>query len=67
MLCFTVSRPQALAALRAGLASLPHKPRPALVVGGGGVCAEEARALRATYQNGNLPRAVARLRRLAAA
>jgi DNA-binding transcriptional MerR regulator len=67
MLCFTVSRPQALAALRAGLASLPHKPQPALVVGGGGVCAEEARELRATYQNGNLPRAVARLRRLASA
>ena len=66
MLCVTAARRPALDALREGLETLDHKPAPALVVGGGGVQAEDARALRASYQDGTLPRAVAKLRRLAA-
>mgnify|MGYP000368437107 CR=1 FL=1 len=67
LLCVTAARRPPLEALREGLESLDRRPAPALVVGGGVVAAEDARSLRATYQDGNLPRAVARLRRLAAA
>lgn len=67
MLCVSAAREPALAAARAGLAGLTHPPPAALVMGGAAVRPEDARALGATYRDGNLAHAVSRLRRLARA
>jgi methanogenic corrinoid protein MtbC1 len=65
MLCVSAAREPALAATRAGLAGLTHPAGTTLVLGGAAVRPEDAKALGATYRDGDLSHAVSRLRRLA--
>lgn len=65
MLCISATRTESVDLLRVSLASTPPPPGAALVIGGATVTPETARELRATYADGRLDVAVARLRRLA--
>ena len=66
MLCLSAAREPSLAAIRTGLAGADPSDA-ALVVGGAAVRSEDAEALGATYRDGDLARAVPRLRRHAQA
>jgi methanogenic corrinoid protein MtbC1 len=66
MLCLSASRSESLDALRDALATAGPPQGVALVIGGAAVTPEIARHLRATYADGKLDLAVARLRKLAA-
>lgn len=66
MLCISAAREESLDLLRSALAQGEEPLRPALVLGGAAVTPETAQELRATYANGPLDLAVARLRKLAA-
>jgi DNA-binding transcriptional MerR regulator len=66
ILCISASRSESLEPLRASLASAAPPDGVALVLGGAAVTPEIARELRATYADGELDLAVARLRKLAA-
>jgi methanogenic corrinoid protein MtbC1 len=65
MLCLSASRAESLESLRTALAAVSPPDGFALVIGGAAVTPEVARELRATYANGELDLAVARLRKLA--
>lgn len=66
ILCISAARSESLELLRTSLASAAPSEGVALVLGGAVVTPEIARELRATYAEGKLDLAVARLRRLAA-
>ena len=65
MLCLSASRAESLESLRSALAAVSPPDGLALVLGGPAVTPEIARDLRATYADGELDLAVARLRKLA--
>jgi len=65
MLCISAARKESLSLVRSALALAEVPLRPALVLGGAAVTPSTARELRATYANGPLHLAVARLRKLA--
>jgi len=65
MLCLSASRVESLESLRSALAAVSPPDGVALVLGGPAVTPEIARDLRATYADGELDLAVARLRKLA--
>jgi len=65
MLCLSASRDESLESLRSALAAVSPPDGIALVLGGAAVTPEIARGLRATYADGELDLAVARLRKLA--
>jgi DNA-binding transcriptional MerR regulator/methylmalonyl-CoA mutase cobalamin-binding subunit len=65
MLCLSASRAESLESLRSALAAVSPPDGLALVLGGPAVTPEIARDLRATYADGKLDLAVARLRKLA--
>jgi methanogenic corrinoid protein MtbC1 len=65
MLCLSASRTESLESLRSALAAVSPPDGLALVLGGLAVTPEIARDLRATYADGKLDLAVARLRKLA--
>ena len=67
MLCFSTARDASVEALRASLDEYTSKPTVPIVLGGAASTPEIAQDLGATYVNGNLGAAVARLRRLARA
>ena len=66
ILCISAARSESLEALKASLASATQPGGVSLVLGGAAVTPEIARELRATYAQGRLDLAVARLRKLAA-
>jgi len=65
MLCLSASRAESLESLRSALAAVSPPDGLALVLGGPAVTPAIARDLRATYADGELDLAVARLRKLA--
>ena len=65
MLCLSASRVESLESVRSALASVSPPDGVALVLGGPAVTPKIARELRATYADGELDLAVARLRKLA--
>jgi methanogenic corrinoid protein MtbC1 len=65
MLCLSASRTESLESLRSAIAAASPPDGLALVLGGPAVTPEIARDLRATYADGELDLAVARLRKLA--
>jgi MerR family transcriptional regulator, light-induced transcriptional regulator len=65
MLCLSASRVESVASLGSALAAVSPPDGVALVLGGAAVTPEIARSLRATYADGELDLAVARLRKLA--
>jgi methanogenic corrinoid protein MtbC1 len=65
MLCLSASRTESLESLRSAIAAVSPPDGLALVLGGPAVTPEIARDLRATYADGELDLAVARLRKLA--
>jgi DNA-binding transcriptional MerR regulator len=66
LVCFSAALEEPLERLQRGLAALPARPLPALVVGGAAVGPEQAKLLGATYTGSSLAGSVARLRRLGA-
>ena len=66
ILCISAARSESLEALKASLASATQPGGVSLVLGGAAVTPGIARELRATYAQGRLDLAVARLRKLAA-
>jgi len=67
ILCISATLSESVDLLRLALAPDGPRPRAALVVGGAAIDPETARELQAVYVKGELVRAVARLRELAAA
>ena len=67
ILCISATLSESVDLLRLALAPDNPRPRAALVVGGAAIDPETARELQAVYVKGELVRAVARLRELAAA
>ena len=65
MLCFSAARDESVEVLRRALTAATVPCSATLVLGGAAVTAETARELRATYADGSLDAAVARLRMLA--
>lgn len=67
MLCISAARTESVDLLRSALSKGEAPLCPPLVLGGAAITPETARELRATYGNGTLAGAVARLRKLASA